>query len=78
MSGFLRVWACWLFRWKEAGLDCLEVVASSVTSSVKQVSDACLRVEASWRLRPSEDEALRAADIGSSGVSEVPLDHLFY
>ena len=63
--------ACCLSRWKEAGLDCLEVVAGSVASSVKQVSDACLRVEASWRLRPSEDEALRAADIGSSGVSEV-------
>ena len=58
-------------RWKEAGLDCLEPVPGSVKASVKQTADAALCVEAAWQLRPSEDEALRAADIGASGVSEV-------
>ena len=42
-----------------------------MTASVKQTADAAVTVEAAWRLRPSEDEALRAADIGASGVSEV-------
>lgn len=48
-------------------------MAGSVTASVRQAADAAVCVEAAWQLRPSEDEALRAADIGASGVSEVPL-----
>ena len=33
-----------------------------------------LQVQAEWILRPSEDKALRTADIGASGVSEVLTD----
>ena len=33
-----------------------------------------LQVRAEWILRPSEDKALRTADIGASGVSEVLTD----
>jgi len=61
-------------RWKEAGLDCLVVVPDTVKTSVQQISDSAVRVHAQYLLRPSEDEALRAADIGASGVSEVMLD----
>ncbi|EIE18998.1 hypothetical protein COCSUDRAFT_20201 [Coccomyxa subellipsoidea C-169] len=31
-------------RWKEAGLDCLEVVADTVKSSVQQISDSAVKV----------------------------------
>ncbi len=64
-----------LQRWKEAGLDCLEVVADTVKSSVQQISDSAVKVDVEYLLRPSEDEALRAADIGASGVSEVMKAH---
>ena len=101
----------WWRRWKEAGIDCLEVVKGSVKSDVKQSSEStvevclarrlctfvkwhrvlnscCLKildqhqssglqylqVQAEWILRPSEDKALRTADIGASGVSEVLTD----
>ena len=94
-------------RWKEAGLDCLEVVKGSVKADVKQASESivqvgrhlmllpwasgiiCLcftkeahisllntlwvQVQVEWLLRPSQDEALRSAHIGASGVSEVFL-----
>jgi hypothetical protein len=58
-------------RWKEAGLDCLEVVQGSVDGTLKQIADSAVRVDVHFVLRPSEDEALRAADIGASGVNEV-------
>jgi len=32
---------------------------------------AWVQVQAEWLLRPSQDEALRSAHIGASGVSEV-------
>ena len=62
-----------LHRWKEAGLDCMTVVQDTVKTSVQQISDSAVRVDVQYVLRPSEDEALRAADIGASGVSEVIL-----
>ncbi|CAL8464023.1 g3558 [Coccomyxa elongata] len=62
-------------RWKEAGLDCMTVVQDTVKTSVQQISDSAVRVDVQYVLRPSEDEALRAADIGASGVSEAGGAH---
>lgn len=51
----------------------MTVVPDTVRTSVQQISDSAVRVDVQYVLRPSEDEALRAADIGASGVSEVIL-----
>ncbi|CAL5226900.1 g9773 [Coccomyxa viridis] len=57
-------------RWKEAGLDCLEIVEGTIKADVKQASESTVQVHAEWLLQPSQDEALRSAHIGASGVSE--------
>ncbi len=51
----------------------MTVVQDTVKTSVQQICDSAVRVDVQYVLRPSEDEALRAADIGASGVSEVIL-----
>jgi hypothetical protein len=47
------------------------VVPDTVKTSLQQIADSVVRVDVQYLLRPSEDEALRAADIGASGVNEV-------
>ena len=59
-------------RWKEAGLDCLDVAPGSCSVSAAAQRDGSVRVEAAWRLAPRFEAALEVADFANAGVSEVP------
>lgn len=59
-------------RWKEAGLDCLDVEPGSCSVSAAAQRDGSVRVEAAWRLAPRFEAALEVADFANAGVSEVP------
>ena len=59
-------------RWKEAGLDCLDVAPGSCSVSAAAQRDGAVRVEAAWRLTPRFEAALEVADFANAGVSEVP------
>lgn len=65
------------------GLSCCLPWASGIIclcftkeAHIRLLNTLWVQVQAEWLLRPSQDEALRSAHIGASGVSEViPQTH---
>ncbi|KAK9846491.1 hypothetical protein WJX81_005231 [Elliptochloris bilobata] len=62
-------------RWKEAGLDCLDVAPGSCSVSAEPQRNGGVRVEASWRLTPHFEAALEVAEFANAGVSEAGGAH---
>jgi hypothetical protein len=57
-------------RWKEAGLDCLDVEPGTCQVAAAAQRGGAVRVEASWRLAPRFEAALEVAEFADAGVSE--------
>ncbi|KAK9808191.1 hypothetical protein WJX73_006921 [Symbiochloris irregularis] len=67
----------YVHRWKEAGLDCMDVVSGSCSVSASQPSPSEVKVEASWTMKPNRAIAPPDTYIGMAGVSEVGGAHFF-